>query len=194
MNLKDRVQQWACTMKNSEMPGVFDYIKLNHPLKEIITFFNVSNTHHICIKFSLGTPGRLTVNDPMHGSLKSEQLLQIGQYFNLLQDFVYMSVPTYNIGTKPTVVGSASNPINFEEESVTSPVLSTMSFNVMTEEELKEKKIPYQANNDTSNSDEIKDETATIEWIFNKYPTLQSHRMPSYKPYKPTYPYINPKI
>eukprot|EP00957_Ditylum_brightwellii_P173248 13188799-Ditylum_brightwellii.AAC.1 len=60
MKLKDRVQQWAHTMKNSEMLSVSDYIKLNHPLKEIITLFNLSNAHHICIKFSLGTSGTLT--------------------------------------------------------------------------------------------------------------------------------------
>eukprot|EP00957_Ditylum_brightwellii_P007787 589743-Ditylum_brightwellii.AAC.1 len=134
------------------MARVFDYIKLNHPLKEITTLLNVSNAHHICTTFSLETPVRLIVIDPMHGSLKSEQLLQIGQYFNLLQDFIYMLVSTYNnIGTKPTVTGFPSNPINLEEESVTSPVPSTTSCHVMIEEEMKEKKIPYQANNDTSN-------------------------------------------
>eukprot|EP00957_Ditylum_brightwellii_P039925 3022541-Ditylum_brightwellii.AAC.1 len=33
-----------------------------------------------------------------------------------------------------------------------------------------------------------------MEWVFDKYPTLKSHRMSSYKLYKPAYPYINPKI
>eukprot|EP00957_Ditylum_brightwellii_P136217 10388714-Ditylum_brightwellii.AAC.1 len=141
MELEDsKVQQWAHTMRNSEMLRIFDYIKLNHPLKEIITLLNVPNAHHICIKFSLGTHGTLTIIDPMHGSLSTEPLLQVGQYFNILQDFVYLSVSMYNIGTKPTVAGFPSNPIDLDGEIMTSSALSTASFHVITEQELKDKK------------------------------------------------------
>eukprot|EP00957_Ditylum_brightwellii_P138029 10523080-Ditylum_brightwellii.AAC.1 len=75
----------------------------------------------------------------MHGSLKPEVLLQVGQYFNILKDFVYMPVPTYNIGTKPTVAGFPRNPIDRDGGSVTSSVPSTTSFHGLTEQELKEK-------------------------------------------------------
>eukprot|EP00957_Ditylum_brightwellii_P139784 10652064-Ditylum_brightwellii.AAC.1 len=64
-----------------------------------------------------------------------------------------MSVPTYNIGTKPKAAGFPSNQIDLDGESMTSSVPSTTSFHVITEEELKEKNMPYQAHKDTTNCD-----------------------------------------
>ena len=62
-----------------------------------------------------------------------------------------MSVPIYNIGTQITVAGFLSNPIDLDGESMTSSVLSTTSFHIITDQELKEKNMPYKVANDTSN-------------------------------------------
>ena len=151
LNLEDRVNQWAHTMSNSELLRVFEYIKLNHPLKEFITLLNISNAHHVCVKFSLGTPGTVTVIDPMHGSLLTELLLQMGQYFNILQDFLYLTLPTYNIGIKPVFAGFPSNPINPEENIRLSSPTKETRFHVITEDEFKKRSMPYQAPTDSSN-------------------------------------------
>eukprot|EP00957_Ditylum_brightwellii_P000041 3142-Ditylum_brightwellii.AAC.1 len=81
-----------------------------------------------------------------------------------------MPVPTYNIGTKHTVAGFPSN--------MTLSIPSTTNFHVITEQELKDKNIPYPATNNKSNcdTDEINDDTTIMEWVLGKYPSLKGVR------------------
>eukprot|EP00957_Ditylum_brightwellii_P089683 6829546-Ditylum_brightwellii.AAC.1 len=58
----------------------------------------------------------------MHDSFPTDLLLQIGQYFNILEDFLYLRVASYSVGIKPTMACLSNNPIDIDEESMTSVV------------------------------------------------------------------------